>query len=364
MNRQKTNRCIINRWLWVCLALLLPQLILSQIPPQTMKALTPTERQVIINKGTEAPFKGEYTDNHRVGTYLCRQCAALLYRSEDKFDSGCGWPSFDDEVKGAVKRVPDADGRRTEIVCAKCGGHLGHVFKGEGFTSKDTRHCVNSISMVFVPAGEAAPTAAGKGMGKAAGMGMVSEPVAFTRNFKQISTLDASKATKPGEAKRADTPTEAIFAGGCFWGVEHLMQQQAGVLSVESGYTGGTTPNPTYEQVSSHKSGHAEAVRITYDPTKVSYETLTKLFLEIHDPTQVDRQGPDVGNQYRSEIFYHSPEQQEIARRLLDTLRAKGYQVATRLTPATTFWKAEAYHQDYYQHKGTQPYCHAYTKRF
>lgn len=285
------------------------------------KELTAFEKFVIIEKGTEAPFTGEYTDHKGKGTYHCRQCGAQLYRSEDKFDSHCGWPSFDDEIAGAVKRTQDADGKRTEITCVKCGGHLGHVFEGEGFTPKNTRHCVNSVSMQFVP----------------------------------------DEGEKAAVAEVAET---AIFAGGCFWGVEHLMQQQEGVISVESGYIGGETENPTYEDVCRNDTGHAEAVRIKYDPKKVSYEQLAKLFFEIHDPTQWKRQGPDIGDQYRSEVFYMDDNQKKTAEKLIGILIGKGYDVVTRLTPATTFYPAEGYHQDYYEKNSKTPYCHIYTKRF
>ncbi len=280
------------------------------------KELTNEEKRVILNKGTEFPFSGKYYNFHERGTYVCKQCGAPLYFSEAKFDSGCGWPSFDEEISGAVRRLPDVDGRRTEIVCAKCGGHLGHVFTGEGFTPKDTRHCVNSISMDFVP-----------------------------------------------EDKQEETEV-AIFAGGCFWGVEHLMQQQPGILSIEVGYIGGSTENPTYREVCSHTTGHAEAVRIVFNPKKVSYTTLAKLFFEIHDPTQSDGQGPDLGDQYRSEIFYTTSRQKEIAEELIGQLQGKGFQVVTRVTPATVFWKAEEYHQNYYNKTGKAPYCHRYTPRF
>lgn len=156
----------------------------------------------------------------------------------------------------------------------------------------------------------------------------------------------------------------AIFAGGCFWGVEHLMKKALGVISVESGYIGGHKENPTYEEVCRHNTGHAEAVRITFDPSKTSYEVLAKLFFEIHDPEQEDGQGPDLGDQYRSEIFYTTSEQKEVTEKLIADLTAKGYRVVTRITPATTFWRAEEYHQNHYELRGTEPYCHIYTKRF
>ena len=156
----------------------------------------------------------------------------------------------------------------------------------------------------------------------------------------------------------------AIFAGGCFWGVEYYMEQIPGVINVESGYIGGNKEKPNYEEVCRDDTGHAEAVRIEFDPSKVSYEQLTRTFFEIHDPTQLNRQGPDIGDQYRSEIFYLSSRQKEIAKKLINQLTEKGYEVTTQITPASHFWKAEDYHQDYYVRKGTLPYCHGYVKRF
>lgn len=156
----------------------------------------------------------------------------------------------------------------------------------------------------------------------------------------------------------------AIFAGGCFWGVEHLMQKQPGVVTVESGYIGGHVVNPTYKQVCTGTTGHYEAVKITYNPNEIDYATLVKLFMEIHDPTQANGQGPDLGEQYRSAIFYNNESERKIAQGLIDILRKKGYDVVTKLLPATTFYPAEDYHQDYYEHKGTQPYCHVYKAKF
>lgn len=156
----------------------------------------------------------------------------------------------------------------------------------------------------------------------------------------------------------------AIFAGGCFWGVEHLFRKTEGVLSVESGYIGGYKNNPTYEEVCAHATGHTEAIRLTFDPEIVSYRKLAELFFEIHDPTQLDRQGPDVGDQYRSEIFYFNESQKSISLELIDILKSKGFEVVTRVTPVSTFWPAEKYHQEYYTKTGGTPYCHVYVKRF
>ena len=292
----------------------------KQVENMQYNELTPFEEYVIINKGTERPWSGEYVNTKDDGTYTCKRCGAELYKSDDKFDPHCGWPSFDDEIDGAVKRVPDADGMRTEIVCANCGAHLGHVFEGEGFTAKNTRHCVNSVSLNFV-------------------------------------------SEEQQKAEKTETTSKAIFAGGCFWGVEYYMEKQPGVKSVVSGYTGGKTKNPSYEEVCSGRTGHIEAVEIEYDPSVVSYEELAKLFFEIHDPTQVNRQGPDVGEQYQS-VVYMNDEQKEITEKLIGQLEANGYKVATKVLKASTFYPAEAYHQDYYDRKGSTPYCHGYTKRF
>jgi peptide methionine sulfoxide reductase msrA/msrB len=282
--------------------------------------LTPEEERVILNKGTERPFTGEYEDFFEKGTYICKRCNAPLYRSDSKFSSGCGWPSFDDEIPGAVKKVKDSDGMRTEIICNNCGAHLGHVFTGEHFTAKDTRHCVNSISLKFI---------------------------------KDTAEVKAEVKTE-----------KAIFAGGCFWGVEYYFQKAKGVISTQVGYIGGHKDNPTYKEVCSGTTGHIEAMEVTFDASQTSYEDLTKLFFEIHDFTQVGHQGPDVGEQYQSEIFYLDDKQKETAEKLIKILTDKGYKVATILRKATTFWKAEDYHQEYYSKNGHEPYCHAYKKIF
>ncbi len=303
-------------WIFLSVMFLFSERALGEEAFFMVANLTPEEEHVILRKGTEPPFRGEYWDFFEDGIYRCKRCGADLYRSEDKFSSSCGWPSFDDEIPGAIRRVPDPDGVRTEIVCARCGAHLGHVFEGERLTEKNVRHCVNSISLTFL------------------------------------------------SREEMESRSRAVFGGGCFWGVEHHFRKVPGVLETTVGYAGGNADSPTYEMVCSGTTGHAEVVEVVYDPSRVSFRDLCVLFFEIHDPTQVDRQGPDVGSQYRSVIFYTEPSQAEIARELMRQLEGKGYSVATELAPLETFWKAEEYHQDYYEKTGKAPYCHIRTPRF
>lgn len=296
------------------------------------KKLTPSEERVILHKGTERPFTGKYNKHFEKGVYTCKQCGEELFESSSKFSSNCGWPSFDDQIEGKVKKQLDADGFRTEIVCANCDGHLGHVFNGEQLTPKNTRYCVNSISMDFIPEGQEAS--------------------------QTTSSENATSETSKPKRERA------IFASGCFWGTEYHLQKVPGVISTTVGYTGGRTKNPTYKQVCTDKTGHAEAVEVVYDPSKTNYEQLARLFFETHNFTQLNRQGPDIGTQYRSGIFYLNDEQKATASKLIEVLKEKGFDVKTELTPASKFWRAELYHQDYYKKNGKTPYCHIYRKIF
>lgn len=275
------------------------------------RKLTPEEEHIIVGKGTERPFSGKYDQFYEKGTYICKRCSAPLFRSSDKFDAGCGWPAFDDDISGAVIQAPDSDGRRTEITCAQCGAHLGHVFSGERFTKKNLRHCVNSLSLLFIP------------------------------DEQKISTLE-----------------KAYFASGCFWGTEFYFSKAAGVVETTVGFMGGHREQPTYKEVCTQTTGHLETVEVVYNTEQTCYENLVELFFEIHDFTQTDGQGPDIGPQYLSAIFYTSSQQECIARRYVEILTKKGYAVATRISPASRFWPAESYHQDYYDLKGTTPYCH------
>ena len=277
---------------------------------RNMPPLEDFEDRVLGDAATEPPHSGRYDRSFGDGLYVCRRCGLELYLSENKFDCGCGWPAFDDAVPEAVTERPDQDGRRTEIVCANCCGHLGHIFRGERLTETDVRHCVNSASIYFLPA------------------------------------------------------KSAFFAGGCFWGVEHLFKGMAGVLLVLSGYTGGKTSMPTYREVCTDSTGHAETVLVKYDPGIIGYRALVQGFFEIHDPTQLDRQGPDYGTQYRSAIFYNDEAEKVIAKENIDFLKSKGVPVVTQLLPAGRFYPAEGDHQNYF---GKNPErlahtCHVHQK--
>jgi peptide methionine sulfoxide reductase msrA/msrB len=277
--------------------------------------LTSEERRVIVDGGTERAFSGKYWEHFEVGAYACRQCGALLYHADHKFESECGWPSFDNAFNNSVRRLQDADGIRTEIRCTACDGHLGHVFLGERLTQNNTRHCVNSISMTFIPEDEL-----------------------------NLET--------------------AFFAGGCFWGVEHQLKELGGVLATTSGYMGGWKDNPTYREVCTGRTGHAEAVAVLFDPSKISFEDLTRRFFETHDPTTLNQQGPDVGTQYRSAVYYMSEEQKEATESLIKELEENGYDVVTELEEVVKFWPGELYHQDYLDRNPNRPSCHVPVDRF
>ncbi|MBS0288710.1 MAG: bifunctional methionine sulfoxide reductase B/A protein [Proteobacteria bacterium] len=280
------------------------------------KSLPSAILNIIEHKHTELAFSGEYFLKESTGTYLCRRCGLALFSSHGKFHSGCGWPSFDESIKDTIKHQADPDGQRTEIVCARCNAHLGHIFHGERLTPLNTRYCVNSLSLDYV------------------------------------ATLNVSDSE------------EAILAAGCFWGVEYYFSKLPGVLKTEVGYIGGHLDNPSYEQVCQGDSEHVEAVRVVYDPKLVSFEKIVKYFFEIHDPTQKNGQGPDIGEQYLSIAFYYNEEQRRIIKHLIKMLEEQGYVIATKTLPVSPFWQGESYHQGYYEKNHKMPYCHQYVKRF
>ena len=261
--------------------------------------LTFEEKHILKDKGTEAPFTGEYNEHFEAGIFICRACDNPLYESNTKFNSGCGWPSFDDEIEGAITHYEDLSGGRvrTEICCKKCDGHLGHVFVGEQITAKDTRHCVNSLSI----------------------------------RFKAYSKLQ-----------------RATFGAGCFWSVEKLFKATEGVYLTSVGYMGGDTDKPTYKEVCNGSTNHVEVVDLYFNSEKVSYSTLLNLFWANHNPTTLNKQGFDNGTQYRSIIFYHNQQQMiEVEQSIKEQQKNWENEIVTQVMDSSTFYRAEEYHQNY-----------------